>query len=64
MLIIQANKYKNIDQALKILRRKVKLTKQIKNIRKNKFFIKKSDKRREEIRKATDRQQWKVEHDE
>lgn len=52
MLIIKINPGEKIDRALKRYKHKVRNTKQIQQIRTNKFFSKKSTKRREEIAKA------------
>ena len=51
MLIVEV-KYGNVDRALKVLRRKVKLTKHPLILLKNKTFLKKSLRRRLEIQKA------------
>tara|TARA_R110000824_G_scaffold24194_2_gene85571 strand:- start:961 stop:1149 length:189 start_codon:yes stop_codon:yes gene_type:complete len=51
MLIVEV-KYGNIDRALKVLSRKVKLTKQPLILRQNKTFLKKSLSRRLKIQKA------------
>jgi len=56
-------KYNNIDKALKILRRKVRNTKQIIKLRKNQYFTKKSDLRREEIKTAKYKQKKYDEED-
>ena len=52
MLIVEV-KNGNVDRALKILRRKVKLTKQPFLLREKKYYIKKSLKNRLKIQKAT-----------
>ena len=58
MLIIKINPGEKIDRALKRYKRKVRNTKQIQQIRTNKFFSKKSTKRREEIAKAKYKEQY------
>jgi|TARA_R110002020_G_scaffold31127_8_gene97452 small subunit ribosomal protein S21 len=50
-------KYNNIERALKLLRRKVRNTKQTLKIRQNKHFTKKSEIRREEIKLAAYKQE-------
>ncbi|WP_111684034.1 30S ribosomal protein S21 [Winogradskyella tangerina] len=52
MLIITKNQEENIDRVLKRYRRKVKRTKQLNLLKKNKYFKKKSAMRREQIAKA------------
>lgn len=52
MLIININPNEKIDRALKRYKRKVRNTKQLQQVKSNKFFTKKSTKRREEIAKA------------
>tara|TARA_R110002020_G_scaffold404095_3_gene614189 strand:+ start:618 stop:806 length:189 start_codon:yes stop_codon:yes gene_type:complete len=62
MLIVEV-KYGNVDRALKILRRKVKLTKQPLILREKKHYTKKSTKRRLQIQKAVFNQRRKDEED-
>ena len=62
MLIVEV-KYGNVDRALKILRRKVKLTKQHFLLREKKNFTKKSIRRRLEIKKAIFKQKRQDEED-
>jgi|TARA_R110002012_G_scaffold322077_1_gene554670 small subunit ribosomal protein S21 len=63
MLIIKVRKG-NIEQALKQMRRKFVKTQTMKNLRTNRYYKKPSEKRREEIQKATDLLKWKRENDE
>lgn len=56
MLIVEVKKG-NVDRALKIMRRKVKLTKQIVKLRNGKHFTKKSQRKRLKLQKARYRQQ-------
>jgi small subunit ribosomal protein S21 len=62
MLIVEVKKG-NVDRALKIMRRKVKLTKQIIKLRQGKHFIKKSERKRLQLQKARYRQQYLDEMD-
>jgi small subunit ribosomal protein S21 len=62
MLIVEV-KHGNVDRALKVLRRKVKLTKQTFTLRQNKNFIKKSERRRLQIQKAVFKQKRRDEED-
>tara|TARA_Y100000592_G_C5331822_1_gene249875 strand:+ start:50 stop:238 length:189 start_codon:yes stop_codon:yes gene_type:complete len=62
MLIVEVKKG-NVDRALKIMRRKVKLTKQIVKLRQGKHFIKKSERKRLQLQKARYRQQYLDEMD-
>ena len=62
MLIVEV-KHGNVDRALKVLRRKVKLTKQTFTLRQNKNFIKKSERRRLQIQKAVFKQKRQDEED-
>ena len=57
MLIVEVRKG-NVDRALKIMRRKVKLTKQLFKLRDGKHFTKKSQKKRLQLQKARYRQQY------
>jgi small subunit ribosomal protein S21 len=57
MLIVEVKKG-NVDRALKIMRRKVKLTKQLFKLRNGKHFTKKSQKKRLQLQKARYRQQY------
>jgi len=57
MLIVEVKKG-NVDRALKIMRRKVKLTKQIFKLRDGKHFTKKSQRKRLQLQKARYRQQY------
>ncbi|WP_242084824.1 30S ribosomal protein S21 [Aestuariivivens sediminis] len=52
MLIIPIKPGEKIERALKSYKRKVRNTKQLQQIKSNKFFKKKSTRRREEIAKA------------
>ena len=62
MLIVEVRKG-NVDRALKIMRRKVKLTKQLFKLRNGKHFTKKSQKKRLQLQKARYRQQYLDEMD-
>jgi len=62
MLIVEVKKG-NVDRALKIMRRKVKLTKQIIKLRQGKHFIKKSERKRLQLQKARYHQQYLDEMD-
>ncbi len=53
----------NVDRALKIMRRKVKLTKQLFKLRDGKHFTKKSQRKRLQLQKARYRQQYLDEMD-
>ncbi len=57
MLIVEVRKG-NVDRALKLMRRKVKLTKQIFKLRDGKHYTKKSQKKRLQLQKARYRQQY------
>ena len=57
MLIVEVRR-SNVDQALKIMRRKVKLTKQLVNLRNGRHFTKKSQRKRLQLQKARYRQQY------
>ena len=57
MLIVEVKKG-NVDRALKVMRRKVKLTKQLFKLRNGKHFTKKSQKKRLQLQKARYRQQY------
>ena len=52
MLIVQIKDNVTIDRALKILKNKVAKTKQIKHLRARQAFVKPSEERRAEIKKA------------
>tara|TARA_R100001198_G_scaffold91645_1_gene70101 strand:- start:3 stop:191 length:189 start_codon:yes stop_codon:yes gene_type:complete len=62
MLIVEVRKG-NVDRALKIMRRKVKLTKQLFKLRDGKHFTKKSQKKRLQLQKARYKQQYLDEMD-
>jgi len=62
MLIVEVKKG-NVDRALKIMRRKVKLTKQLLKLRQGKHFTKKSERKRLQLQKARYRQQYLDEMD-
>ena len=62
MLIVEVKKG-NVDRALKIMRRKVKLTKQIVKLRQGKHFTKKSERKRLQLQKAKYRQKYLDEMD-
>lgn len=52
MLIVKVNEKQPIERALKVLKKKWDKTKTMRELRDRKHFKKKSDTRREEIRKA------------
>ena len=58
MLIIPVKSSEKIDRALKRYKTKVRNTKQIRTLRKNQYFTKKSQERREEIEKAIYREKY------
>tara|TARA_R110000787_G_scaffold261748_1_gene367079 strand:+ start:2204 stop:2392 length:189 start_codon:yes stop_codon:yes gene_type:complete len=62
MLIVEV-KYNNIDKALKLMRRKIIQTKQLKNLRENKTYKKPCEVRREEFLKAQYAQRKKEQED-
>ena len=62
MLIVDVRKG-NVDRALKIMRRKVKLTKQLLKLRQGKHYTKKSETKRLQLQKARYRQQYLDEMD-
>ena len=62
MLIVEVRKG-NVDRALKIMRRKVKLTKHLFKLRDGKHFTKKSQKKRLQLQKARYKQQYLDEMD-
>ena len=57
MLIVEVKK-SNVDRALKIMRRKVKLTKQLVKLREGKQFTKKSQRKRVQLQKAKYKQRY------
>jgi len=57
MLIVEVKKG-NVDRALKVMRRKMKLTKQLLKLRDGKHFTKKSQRKRLQLQKARYRQQY------
>jgi len=57
MLIVEVRKG-NVDRALKVMRRKVKVTKQLLKLRNGKHFTKKSQRKRLQLQKARYRQQY------
>ena len=52
MFIVKIDNKVNLERALKILKNKVVKTGMIKNLRSRQEFVKKSEVRREEVRKA------------
>ena len=56
MLIIKVNPGENIDRAIKRYRNKIRMTKQVKQIRDNQQFTKKSIQKREQKIKAVYRE--------
>lgn len=64
MLIIKIEGKENtIEKAIKKLKRKFDSTGTVKQLRKRKEFIKPSEERREEVRKAERRDKWNREHE-
>ncbi|TRZ41850.1 30S ribosomal protein S21 [Robertkochia solimangrovi] len=63
MLIINVKQGETIERALKRYRQKVNRTKQIKNLRDNQQFVKKSELRRKEIAKAVYKQEFDRQHE-
>ena len=59
MLIVQIKDNITIDRALKILKNKVAKTKQVKQLRDRQAYVKPSEERRSEIKKAIYIQQMK-----
>ena len=57
MLIVEVKKG-NVDRALKVMRRKVKLTKQLFMLRNGKHFTKKSQRKRLQLQKAKYKQRY------
>ena len=62
MIIIPVHK-NNIDRAVKAFRYKLKKTQVLKKLRKNRYYIKKNEKRRNEIEKAIGREKWNLENE-
>ena len=62
MLIVEVKKG-NVDRALKIMRRKVKQTKQLLKLRNGRQYIKKSERKRHQLRNAKYRQRYLDEMD-
>ncbi|MCX2681637.1 30S ribosomal protein S21 [Galbibacter sp. EGI 63066] len=58
MLIIPIKEGENIDRALKRYKQKYRKTKQLKTLRSNQHFTKKSQQRREEVAKAVYKQEY------
>ncbi len=58
MLIIKIVPGENIERALKRYRNKVRNTQQLKRIRDNQEFTKKSEERREDLKKAIHRKEY------
>ena len=61
MLIVPVVK-DNIDRAIKAFRYKLKRTQVIKKLREKRYYIKKNQKRRNEMEKAIDRERWNLEN--
>ena len=57
MLIVEVKKG-NVDRALKVMRRKVKLTKQLLSLRNGRQYTKKSEQKRHQLQKAKYRQKY------
>ena len=60
MLVVKVGKKENINQAVKRLKRKVRNTKLIKQIRDNKYFEKPSAKKRRKKLKAIHQREWEI----
>lgn len=52
----------NIERALKTFRYKLRRTQVIKKVRENRYYIKKNERRRNELQKAIDREKWNLEN--
>jgi small subunit ribosomal protein S21 len=52
MIIVEVKKGENLDKALKRYKYKVIKTKQLENVREKQAFVKKSVKKREQLKKA------------
>ena len=63
MLKIEIKPNESIERALKRYKRKRNATKLMQEIRENQFYRKKSNLRRETIKKARYKQQYLLEHD-
>jgi|TARA_R110000824_G_scaffold24093_2_gene85433 small subunit ribosomal protein S21 len=63
MLITKVQKG-NIEQALKQMRRKFVKTQTMKNLRTKRYYKKPSEERRDQLEKAQNLSQWKIDHDE
>ena len=59
MLVIKIKPDEKIDRVLKRYKQKFRKTKQLQQVKTNKFFTKKSTKRREEIAKAKYKEDYK-----
>ncbi len=57
MLIVEVKKG-NVDRALKVMRRKVRLTKQLFKLRNGRNYIKKSEQERHQLQEPKDRQEY------
>jgi len=57
MLIVEVKKG-NLDLALKVMRRKIKLTKQLLKLRNGRHYTKKSDQKRHQLQKAKYHQKY------
>ena len=57
MLIVEVTKG-NLDRVVKVMRRKVKLTKQLLKLRNGRHYIKKSEQKRHQLQKAKYRQKY------
>tara|TARA_R110000824_G_scaffold17221_1_gene70216 strand:- start:567 stop:755 length:189 start_codon:yes stop_codon:yes gene_type:complete len=62
MLIVEV-KRGNVEVALKVMRRKVKLTKQLLKLRNGRNYIKKSERKRHQLQKAKYQQRYLDEMD-
>jgi small subunit ribosomal protein S21 len=63
MLITKVQKG-NIEQALKQMRRKFVKTQTMKNLRTKRYYKKPSEEKRDQLEKAQNLSQWKIDHDE
>ena len=57
MLIVEVRRG-NVESALKIMRRKIKLTKQLLKLRNGRTYIKKSERKRHQLQKAKYQQRY------
>lgn len=63
MLITKVDR-ENIEKALKQMKRKFVKTQTMKNLRTKRYYKKPSEERRDQLEKAQNLSQWKIDHDE